>query len=306
LDTSVIPGLTGVSETMLWTLHNRASEARRRNGILTDPDSIRIHAAMDYDFERHFGRPRGTLAARAAEIDRLLRDWLVHHPQGQVVSLGEGLESQRARVDNGRMQWLSVDLPAAIELREQFLPSCGRFRHIACSALSPDWLAAVDPATPLFIIAQGLLMYLPPAAVETLLRAIAARFPGAELAFDTIPRWFSRLTLRGFNQTPHYRLPPMPWGIDRDEIEATLARWHPALASARSRPYRAPRGLPHLIAGAVSHLPVFRHEVPSLVHLTIGPAGADGSEQVNRERPRPETRAFIGHQIANLNDQRLR
>ncbi len=52
----VVPGLAGVSETMLWSLHNRACEAKRFDGILVDPDSVSIHDAMDYDFAAHFGR----------------------------------------------------------------------------------------------------------------------------------------------------------------------------------------------------------------------------------------------------------
>ena len=35
------------------------------------------------------------------------------HPAGTVVALGEGLETQFWRPDNGRVRWLSVDLPAA-------------------------------------------------------------------------------------------------------------------------------------------------------------------------------------------------
>ena len=60
------PGLSGVSETMLWSLHNRACEARRLDGILDDPRTISIHDAITYDFHHHFGTPAGTLAARAA------------------------------------------------------------------------------------------------------------------------------------------------------------------------------------------------------------------------------------------------
>jgi hypothetical protein len=67
----IAPDIAEVSETMLWALHNRASEARRRDGILVDPDCVRIHEAIDYDFERQFGDPVGSLAVRAAEIDRV-------------------------------------------------------------------------------------------------------------------------------------------------------------------------------------------------------------------------------------------
>jgi hypothetical protein len=33
----ITPGLADVSETMLWALHNRAMEAKRRDGVLVDP-----------------------------------------------------------------------------------------------------------------------------------------------------------------------------------------------------------------------------------------------------------------------------
>ena len=265
----IVPELAGVPETMLWALHNRASEARRSDGILVDPDSVRIHAAIDYDFDRHFGAPVGSLAVRAAEIDRVLRRWLVRHPDGFVVSLGEGLETQVRRVDNGRMRWLSVDLPDAIRLRERFLAPTCRFLHVAVSALDPAWMDAVVPSSDVFIIAQGLLMYLQPDAVRQLFSGIADRFPGAEMAFDVVPRWFSRLTLQGLRQTPNFRLPPMPWGINRDELEPTLQGWHPGLTRVAFLDYRAPRGVPLLWARMIGHIPVFRHEVPSLVHVTM-------------------------------------
>jgi NAD(P)-dependent dehydrogenase (short-subunit alcohol dehydrogenase family) len=37
-----MPDLAGISETMLWSLHNRASETRRPDGVLVDPESVRI------------------------------------------------------------------------------------------------------------------------------------------------------------------------------------------------------------------------------------------------------------------------
>jgi O-methyltransferase involved in polyketide biosynthesis len=265
----IAPNLADVSETMLWALHNRASEARRRDGVLVDPDSVHIHEAIDYDFARHFGDPAGLLAVRAATIDRALRQWLERHADGFVVSLGEGLETQGRRVDNGRMRWLSVDPPDAMRLRERFLTPTDRFRHSAVSALDPAWMDRVDPSSGVFIVAQGLLMYLDPEAVRHLLADIAARFPGAEMVFDVVPRWFSRLTQLGFYQTPHYRLPPMPWGINRDEVEPMLRGWHPRIANVAFLDYRLPRGLPALLDHMTHCIPVIRNEVPSLVHVTL-------------------------------------
>lgn len=270
--TRVVPGLAGVSETMLWTLYNRATEAQRPDGILTDPECVGIYQAIDYDFLRHFGIPTGVLAARAAAMDRVLRQWLVHHPDGCVVSLGEGLETQAQRVDNGTMRWLSVDLPDAIRLRERFLKPTDRFRHIATGALDPAWMDAVDSSRGVFIVAQGLLMYLRPDEVRQLFCSIAERFPGAAMMFDAVPRGFSRLTMIGLRKTPYYRLPPMPWGINRDEVRGTLRRWHSRLTGIEFLDYRLPRGLLRLLEPMMGVVPLLRNERPSLIHVTIGTA----------------------------------
>jgi O-methyltransferase involved in polyketide biosynthesis len=276
----VTPALADVSETMLWALHNRATEAKRRDGVLVDPESARIHDMIDYTFTRHFGEPAGSLAARAAAIDRTLRFWLERHPDGIVVSLGEGLETQRQRVDNGRMRWLTVDLPDAIRLRERFLTPTDRFRHFAGSALEPGWMDAVDARSGIFVIAQGLLMYLEPEQVRHLFTSIADRFPGAEVVFDAVPRWFSHLTLLGLHQTPHYRLPAMPWGIDRDELEPALRRWHPGVTNVALLDYKIPRGLPRMLADMTSRAPGARHRVPSLVHVSIASAHCHASAAI--------------------------
>jgi O-methyltransferase involved in polyketide biosynthesis len=261
--------LDGVSETMLWTLYDRACEASRPDGVLVDPDSVRICDAIDYDFTRHFGDPVGSFAARAAEIDQLLRRWLKSHPDGLIVSLGEGLETQAHRVDNGRMHWLTVDLPAAIELRKRFLPSSNRFRLVAASVLEPDWMDEVEPNPDVFIVVQGLFMYLEPEAVRRLFVLIVERFPGAEIAFDVIPRWFSRLTMWGVMQTPHYRLPPMPWGIDCDEISICLHSWSSGIAALSTLEYRIPRGWLKIMEDLFRMNPLTKIHLPCLVHLKV-------------------------------------
>jgi O-methyltransferase involved in polyketide biosynthesis len=267
------PQLSGIPETMLWSLYHRAAESRRSDAVLHDPDCIRIMEALDYDFAAHFGVPGGSLAARAAAIDQTITDWLDMHPDGLVISLGEGLETQARRVDNGRIRWLSVDLPEAIRLRETFLPPTERFRHLAMSALDPEWMEMVDPTAPIFIVAQGLFMYLQPNAVGRLLGRMAVRLPGAKLVFDTIPPWLSRLTLLGLNQTSTYRLPQMPWGIARDDIEPTLRRWCPGLGPVEMLSYSMPRSMPSVLIQFMAATPVLRHQVPSLVLTSFGLSG---------------------------------
>jgi O-methyltransferase involved in polyketide biosynthesis len=264
--------LTGVPETMLWPLHNRAAEARRRNPHLRDPHAVRIADALDYDFERSFGKPDYSHVLRALVLDRALADWLCDHPGGQVVALGEGLETQFHRVDDGRVRWLSVDLPEAIEVRRRFLPDTDRHRNLACSALDSRWMDEVDPTRGVFVTAAGLLMYFQPDDVRRLVAGIAAKFPTAEMAFDVIPRWFSRKTLRGYRKTPHYTAPPMPWGLNRDELPSMKA-WHPNVAEVRELRFAGGRGcIFGVILPAIRLLPWLGSKTPSIVQLRFRPA----------------------------------
>jgi hypothetical protein len=65
---------------------------------------------------------------------------------------------------------------------------------------------------------------------------------------------------------------PLPWGINRDEVEPTLRRWHPHVATVAFLSYLSPRGLPRLFAAMTNQIPVARHGVPSLVYVTFGNA----------------------------------
>jgi O-methyltransferase involved in polyketide biosynthesis len=255
--------LGGVPETMLWPLHSRACEAMRPNGSLTDPDAVRIYNSIDYPFRRNFGRPDGGLAWRATIFDDHVRTWLTDHPNGTVVELACGLETQALRCDNGTRKWLSIDVPEAIDVRERFISASARSRHLAKSALDLSWTSEVDPSQGVCVTAQGLLMYLPEPEVERLVSAIFARWPSVTLVFDCIPKWLSLMSTRGFPLSLHYRSPPMPWGLQAHRVETTLKRWGASSVSQKSyMPRRGPLG----VAAALTRFMPFGAEfVPTVV-----------------------------------------
>jgi O-methyltransferase involved in polyketide biosynthesis len=242
-DVGVRVALEGTPETLLWTLYQRASEARRADAVLRDPKAVEVLAAIDFPFEERFGS--GTAgwaqwqALRALCFDRQVARFLADHPDGTVVALGEGLETQFWRVDNGRMDWLSVDLPEAIEVRERLLPATGRQRLLACSALDERWIDEVDVARGVLVTAQGLLMYLPPDDVRRLIATCAERLPGGALVFDAVPRWLSERSRQGGLKTSGgWQAPPWTWWMDKAE-RRRLAEI-PAIAELRR--LRMPRG----------------------------------------------------------------
>ena len=203
--------LEGVSETTLWTLHHRASEAARPDRVLHDPMAVELVETIDFPFEARFGTSSTWSqwqALRARTFDREVRRFLHDHPDGTVIALGEGLETQLWRVNNNHVRWVSVDLPPVIQLRRQLLPASPRLELVASSVVDGGWLHEIDP-TGTLVTAQGLLMYLEPEQVHELIAACAARIPDGGLLFDAVPRWLSERTKREpLGKPGGYRPPP--------------------------------------------------------------------------------------------------
>ena len=179
--------LSGIPQTLLWNLGRRAAAARAGTGIIDDPLAIEAAGRLQYDFA-DASRGARWHAVRVATFDAAVRRFLTQHPAGTVVALGEGLETQFWRLDNGRVHWLTVDLPAVLDLRRQVLPSDPRQRSYAGSALDPGWLDQLDPAEPALISAQGLLVYFQRGEVHELIGTIARHLPSSSLVFDVVPR----------------------------------------------------------------------------------------------------------------------
>lgn len=265
----IIPNLTGVPETMLWTLRNRAVEALRPDGLLKDAKAIEIFRALDYDYEGSFGKPEPSHAARAAFFDEELRAFLAAHPGGAIVNLGEGLETHRFRVSHGEAAlWITVDLPESIAIRERFITPDERHRHVARSALDRAWFDEVPPGRPVAITAQGLFMYLPPQEVASLIGDMSRRFPKARLCFDHVPRWLSEETRKGYKRGPNLTIPHMPWGVKRSEIEPSLRRWA-AIESVETFDYRIYHGLRGRVFRWLLRLPVLREHVPAITRVAF-------------------------------------
>jgi O-methyltransferase involved in polyketide biosynthesis len=264
--------LEGVPETLLWTLYHRASEAQRPDAVLDDPQAVALVDRIDYPFAQRFGDPRALgqwQALRARCFDVQVRRFLAARPGGTVVALGEGLETQFWRVDDGRGRWLTVDLPETVAVRDRLLPPGERRRTIARSALDERWMDEVDAEHGVLLTAQGLLMYFEREQVHDLITACARRFPGAALVFDALPSWLAAASRRqgGVRGGMGYQAPPWLWGID--PLEERRLRALPGVARLRRLSPPRGRGPVHGLA-----LPVLGR-LPVLPSLGFGVLRAD-------------------------------
>jgi O-methyltransferase involved in polyketide biosynthesis len=181
--------LAGVPETALWTLYHRALGAGRADAVISDPLAVELVERLDHPFAERFGDGRGFSqwqALRAATFDREVRRFAAACPGGTVVALGEGLETGFWRAGDG-LDWLTVDVPEMVALRDRALPASPRRRSWAGSALDAGWMDEVDGRRGVLITAQGLLMYFSREATHRLVSACARRFPGGALVFDAVP-----------------------------------------------------------------------------------------------------------------------
>jgi O-methyltransferase involved in polyketide biosynthesis len=251
--------LDGVPGTLLWNLYHRAVAARRPDAVLTDPRAVELVEAIDFPFER-FGEPwtAPMHALRVLAFDTAILRFLGAHPGGTVVALGEGLETEFWRVDDGQVRWLTVDLPETIAVRRRLLPDDPpRRRTLARSALDLTWMDEVGPAEDVLITTQGLLMYFQPEEVKSLIAACAERFPGGTLLFDAVTHHLAERNRTGeLNPRADYQLPEWHWSLDPGE-EKTIKDFHPNITAVREVPYPRGRGLLAL-APWMRFLPVIR------------------------------------------------
>jgi O-methyltransferase involved in polyketide biosynthesis len=220
-------------------------EARRPDAVLNDPLAVELVDRIDYPFAERFGAGAGLgqlQALRSKCFDREVRRFLRAHPAGTVVALGEGLETQFWRVDNGTVRWVGIDLPAVVELRHRLLPSADRATSRGESVLDLGWLDELA-AGPALVTAQGLLMYLQPEEVDAIVARLAEALDAGDLVFDAMPPWLVERSRAGKLGRPGGYAPP-PWHWALDDVEARrLATLSPRIARVRALPLPRGRGL---------------------------------------------------------------
>ncbi|SDH08444.1 class I SAM-dependent methyltransferase [Roseospirillum parvum] len=201
-----VAALNGVSETLLIPLAARArGSAARSVADFTDPTAEMLCRRFQVDMIRyaaHWPTVRGTLL-RGAWCDARCIDFLSRHPEGTVLNVGAGLntayERVAARVPDGGWRWIDSDVASVMALRETVFDDDARRASRVLDATDATALAQLLSGIdgPLLMLAEGVLMYLPPPAIHALFSRLADH-PGAEAVFD----WCSPAMVRRSRRHP--------------------------------------------------------------------------------------------------------
>ncbi len=203
--------LTKEQETLLIPLYAKA----HNNLFFLDEKAREILAGVQYDFARLKvpQKTAVTLCMRAKQLDEYTRQYLSVHPQALVLHLGCGLDSRCLRVPHPQAAWIELDLPDVIALRQKFYGPSETDHMIASSVTALEWMEQVAPAgRPVFVVAEGLMMYLEEKDVRALILRLHQKFPGSSLVFDA----FSKLTAERVKAHPSLQRTGaiVQWGID--------------------------------------------------------------------------------------------
>jgi O-methyltransferase involved in polyketide biosynthesis len=219
--------LKGVSETLLIPLHYRVENSRNQANSFNDRIAEQFHDAIEYDW-RKFSNDSllsRIMPTRTAIFDAQVKAFLEKYPNGLVVNLGAGLDTRFYRLDNGTVEWVELDLPNVITLRQK-LPEPGNERHrlIAASVLEEDWIPEIARSAKnrVLFVAEGLFPYFTEEEHKRIFTRLAESFPEQEMLFQT----FAPSIVQGLVQ--YSDLPKMStnvevrWGLDDSTQVAAL------------------------------------------------------------------------------------
>jgi O-methyltransferase involved in polyketide biosynthesis len=192
----VYAALSAVPSTLRIPLAARAfGDAMFPALALGDAHAARILKALGDDGlewlrDRH--SVYGVLA-RTQRFRALAAQFLQARPDGHIVNLGCGLSNYFQWLDNGQARMTDADLPEVLAIRHALLPAGGeRHEVLPLDLTAPDWwdhlgLPATRAGAPVFLICEGVLMYLQPVEVQAILRTFGERAPaGSSLVFDVM------------------------------------------------------------------------------------------------------------------------
>ncbi len=226
--------LKGVSETLLVPLHYRAVASKSDSSGFKDEIAERFHDAIAYDWgkfdaassqNRMTAWKAATFDIRRAIFDKQVRNFLEKAPDGLVVNLGAGLDTRFHRLDNGRVEWIELDLPGVIAFRQKLHePESQRHRMIAASVLDDDWIVEVKryARSRVLFVAEGLLPYFTEEEHRRIFTGLAENFPGQEMLFQTMAPSLIQALVQYSELSKMSEKVEAQWGLDESKQVSAL------------------------------------------------------------------------------------
>jgi O-methyltransferase involved in polyketide biosynthesis len=230
--------LGSVQETLLLPLWGRAVETKKKRPLLVDQKAVSIIETIPYDF--------GTIAknvnklsmvswiARSIYFDKKINEFITKYPEATIVNVGCGLDTTFDRVDNGKIQWIDLDLPDSIALRRNYIAETKRRLFVAKSVFDASWYAQIRNKQQVMLLIAGVLYYFDEPDIKNLFNDFHTHLPGVEIIFDYASKTGIKLSNKaviekgGMDKSAYLK-----WGID-DIFE--IEKWNDTIKVIHTMP----------------------------------------------------------------------
>ena len=193
-----------VQETLVIPLYGRKMCTERFPNLFRDDKAVELIERLDYDFSALEKQAKSTayqfgaleVAMRENDLMIEMRDYLREHPKATLVNLGCGLDQTAENVDNGFCHIVNIDLPDVIAVRNALLPQSERVTNLGCDLNDPVWMDKIDAKNGVCLMAAGVFYYFKTDDLKKLFPAMAKRFPGGRLVFDSANKRAVKIMLK--------------------------------------------------------------------------------------------------------------
>ena len=197
-----------VSDTAFWVAYYRWMETQRPDALFHDPLAGKLVGDRGEKLARHMGIQRAmawSMALRTYTIDRYILE-AIEGGVDCVINLGAGLDTRPYRLDlKPDFPWIEVDFPHMIDFKTDALkdetPVC-RLERIACDlsqgSARENLLKALNArGQSILVLTEGVVPYLPNAAVADLARNLNEQNHITYWLTDYFSPLFNRISTRG-------------------------------------------------------------------------------------------------------------
>ena len=177
--------MNSVNKTLYIPLYGKAYVSKK-GILLQDPKAEQIWAAEGFPLKGMSSSKwlAYYMGMRSAVFDRWLEEKAASCPGACILHLGCGMDSRFLRVGTRGHLWFDVDFPDVIAERRRYYPETPEYRMLPSDIRDLQWLDALPACETAIVVMEGISMYLSPEELQTVLRALQARFPRLHLLVD--------------------------------------------------------------------------------------------------------------------------
>jgi len=211
--------LGNIQETLLLPLWGRAIETQKEKPLLVDNKAVSIVNSIPYDFsvisKNINNLSRLSWIARSIYFDKKIKAFIDNFPEATIINIGCGLDTTFDRVDNGKIQWIDLDLPDTIDLRKKYISESDRRHFIPKSVFDTSWYDKLEKNNNVMLLIAGVLYYFDESDVKRLFNDFHTFLPRVEIIFDYASKLGIKLSNKkvlekgGMDRSAYLK-----WGID--------------------------------------------------------------------------------------------